>query len=162
MNPTLKSALNDQANHELFAAHSYLAMSLWCAANDYAGFAEFFEKQAEEEREHADTFLAHMLDRGVAPTLTGMDTPKAEFQSLVEIAEYAETLERRNSENINQCYDIALSIKDFACQPMLLKFIDEQVEEEAWAAKMITLTKRAECPGAAYGLDRHIIKELAD
>lgn len=162
MNATLQSALNDQANHELFAAHSYRAMSLWCASNDFSGFAEFFNKQAEEELEHAEKFLDHMLDRGIAPKLTGMDAPKVEFANLVEIAEYAETLERRNSENINQCYDIALEIKDFACQPMLLKFIDEQVEEEAWAAKMITLTQRAECPGATYNLDRHIIKELAE
>ncbi|WP_269523182.1 ferritin [Coraliomargarita parva] len=160
MNASLQAALTDQANHELFAAHSYRAMAIWCAAEDFAGFAEFFNKQAEEELEHADKFIEHMLDRGIAPALSGMDAPKTEFKGLVEIAEYAEILERRNSENINQCYDIALEIKDFASQPMLLKFIDEQVEEEAWAAKMITLCKRAECPGGIYNLDRHIIKEL--
>jgi hypothetical protein len=43
---------------------------------------------------------------------------------------------------------------------MLLELIEEQVEEESWADTMVNLTIRSECPGAAYNLDRHIIKEL--
>ena len=38
--------LNRQLNHELGAAHAYLAMSIWCAAQNLKGFAGFFAKQA--------------------------------------------------------------------------------------------------------------------
>jgi len=162
MNPTLQAALTDQANHELFAAHSYRAMGIWCADNDYNGFSKFFFDQAAEELEHADKFIRHLLDRGVMPKLTGFEAPQTDYDKLIDVAKMAEVLEQRNSENIHQCYDISLEVKDFPSQPMLLHFIEEQVEEEAWAGTMVTLTKRAECSGALYNLDRHIVKELSE
>ncbi|WP_309395992.1 ferritin [Cerasicoccus maritimus] len=160
MNPTIKKALNDQANHELFAAQSYFTMALWCQDKDYAGYAEFFFKQAEEEREHADKFFGHLADRGVLPEVSAMEAPKADFKKLLDVAQHAETLERYNTEAIHRCYEISLEVKDYYVQPLLLKFIEEQVEEEAWTGSMVTLTRRAECSGASYNLDRHIVKTL--
>ncbi|MGZ0654092.1 ferritin [Coraliomargarita sp. W4R72] len=161
MNPSIQKALTEQANHELFAAHSYRAMSIWCEDQAYGGFAKFFSDQAAEELEHADKFIRHLLDRGVMPKLKGFEDPITEFNKLFDVAKMAETLEQRNSANIHQCYDISLEVKDFPSQPMLMELIAEQVEEESWAGTMVTLTKRAECSGAAYTLDRHIIKELS-
>jgi ferritin len=161
MNPSLQAALTEQANHELFAAHSYRAMAIWCDDKDYNGFAKFFFTQAAEETEHADKFIRHLLDRGVMPALTGFEAPRTEFDKLFEVAKLAQTLEERNSANIHQCYGIAQEVKDYASHPMLLEFISEQVEEESWASTMVTLTKRAECSGAIYNLDRHIIKEIS-
>ena len=161
MNQSIQAALTDQANHELFAAHAYRAMSIWCDDQDYKGFAKFFAEQAAEELEHADKFIRHLLDRDVMPKLTGFEAPTTEFSKLIEVAKLAQTLEQRNSSNIHQCYDIALAVKDFASQPMLMELVAEQVEEESWASTMVTLTARAECSGATYNLDRHIIKELA-
>jgi ferritin len=162
MNPSIQAALTDQANHELFAAHSYRAMAIWCDDKDYNGFAKFFYEQAAEELVHADKFIRHLLDRDVLPKLTGFEDPVTEFNKLIEVAKLAQTLEQRNSSNIHQCYDIALEVKDFVSQPMLLEFISEQIEEESWASTMVTLTKRAECSGATYNLDRHIVKELSE
>ena len=161
MNDSISKALIDQANHELFAAHSYHAMALWCATKDYSGFSKFFLKQAEEEREHAEKFIDHILDRGGFPAITAIAAPQIEFGSLGEIALKAKALEKANSDAIKKCYEISLETKDYESQRMLLWFIDEQVEEEAWTEKMVTLVKRMECPGAAYTLDRHIMKELA-
>jgi len=42
------AALEKQADHELLASLSYLAMSYWCEVHHYAGFASFFKKQAGE------------------------------------------------------------------------------------------------------------------
>lgn len=161
MKTEVATALADQANHEFFAAHSYQAIALWCAYNEYPGFASFFEAQATEEREHAEKFIEHLLDRGVPPELSAMEKPKGDFSSLSEVAGYALSLEKLNSEKIRNCYEISLDCKDYESQTLLLWFINEQVEEEAWADRMITLTKRAECPGAALNLDRHIIKILS-
>lgn len=160
MNSKISAALIDQANHELLAAHSYQAMSLWCSWNDYPGFADFFSDQANEEREHANKFLTHLLDRGEKPLLSSVETPRSDFSSLSDIAGYALSLEKTNSKKIEACYEIALATKDYTSQPMLLELITEQVEEEAWGNLMVSLTKRAECPGAAFALDRHIKKVL--
>lgn len=162
MNSKVSTALLEQANHELFAAHSYKAMALWCSFKDYPGFAEFFSSQAEEEQEHADKFLEFLLERGERPILSSIEVPKPDFSSLSEIAEYALKLEKINSQKIEACYELALETKDYASQPLLLEFISEQVEEEAWADTMISLTKRAECPGASLNLDRHIVKILSE
>jgi len=161
MNASIQKALTDQANHELFAAHSYRAMSIWCDDQDYNGFAKFFKEQASEELEHADKFIRHLLDRDVLPKLSGFEDPITEFNSLSEVALLAQKLEQRNSANIHQCYDISLEVKDFPSQPLLMALIAEQVEEESWASTMVSLVKRSDCPGAKYNLDRHIIKELA-
>ena len=162
MHDSIAQALAAQGNHELFAAHSYKALALWCSVHEYNGFAGFFEKQAEEEREHADKFFDHLLDRDYVPILDAMDAPRNEFGTLVEVAGHAAELERLNSEKIRACYKLALEVPDYDCQPMLMWFIEEQIEEEAWASKMVTLTERAQCSGALYNLDRHIEKELAE
>lgn len=160
MNASIQTALTDQANHELYAAHAYRAMAIWCDAQDYNGFAKFFFRQAAEELEHADKFIRHLLDRGVLAKLGAIEAPATEFGKLIEVANLARTLEQRNSANIHQCYDIAVEVKDYPSHPMLLELIEEQVEEESWADTMVTLTARAECSGATYNLDRHIVKEL--
>ena len=161
MNPSIQAALTTQANHELYAAHSYRAIAIWCDDHDFNGYAKFFYQQSAEELEHADKFIRHLLDRGVMPKLTAIQEPVGEFKRLTEVALMAQKLEQRNSENIHQCYDIALEVKDYPAHPMLLELIGEQVEEESWADTMVTLTKRAECSGAIYNLDHHIVKELA-
>ena len=162
MNESLKTALLAQANHELFAALSYEAMGYWCLSEDYSGFAEFFFKQASEEREHASKFFNHLLDRGVAPVIEAAEKPAGTFNRITELARLAQVLEKKNSDMIKECFRIAQECAEYDSWPLLLEFIDEQVEEEAWTAKMVHLTTRAECPGALYNLDRHINKELAE
>jgi len=41
-------------------------------------------------------------------------------------------------------------------------FINEQVEEEAWAAEMVDRVQAATCAGSVSDLDRHIERYLAD
>lgn len=156
----LAQALNDQANHELFAAHSYESMRYWCLEHDFNGFAEFFASQAAEEREHAEKFFGHLLDRGYTPRLEAIGKPQSDFGGLPSLAALSGELERLNTEKIAACYRLALELGDFRSHPLLLEFMEEQVEEEAWTDSMVALTRRAECPGAAYNLDRHINKEL--
>lgn len=162
MNSTVAAQLIKQANHERYAAASYKAMAYWCAANEYNGFAKFFHNQAEEELEHAEKFFDHLLDRGALPVVHAAAEPKNSFSSLLEVARLALHLEEVNSDGITACYEASLAEKDYPSQGLLCWFISEQVEEEAWANKMITLVKRNECPGALYALDRHIIKELSE
>lgn len=162
MKSSIKSALEKQGTHELLAANAYTALHFWCADNDYNGFAEFFKKQADEEREHAEKFFDHVLDRGALPLIGAIAAPKAEFDSLVEVAETALALEVSNTKGIVECFELAQSEKDYASFNMLQWFIDEQVEEESWASTMVTLTRRAQCSGALLYLDRHINKELGD
>ncbi|KAF0094521.1 MAG: ferritin [Puniceicoccaceae bacterium 5H] len=162
MKPEVKTALNEQYLHELGAAHAYRALACWCAFNSYNGFAEFFNKQSEEELEHAEMFSDYLLDRGEMPEVGALPAPRTEFQNLTAVAEQAGIMERANSKGIDECYRIALEVADYATQVFLHDLISEQVEEEAWCATMLDKVKQATCAGALLTLDRHIVKELAE
>ncbi len=162
MDKQLTDAFTKQGNHERFASANYESMAYWCEANDYSGFSEFFFKQASEEREHAEKFFKHLSDRGIMPLLSATEAPRATFDSLLQVAEFALELEAANTKGIASCTDLSYSLKDFSSQSLLLWFMSEQVEEEAWANKMVNLVKKALCAGATYNLDRHIVKDLSD
>jgi len=125
--------LNRQINYELTAAQAYLALSVWCASQSLKGFAGFFAKQSGEEREHAEKLMNHVLDRGVAPELAAIATPKQNFKSLLEVVEQAQAMEQSNTRGINAVYEAAVATRDYPAQVLMHWFIKEQVEEEAWA-----------------------------
>ena len=152
--------LNRQLNHELAAAQAYLALSLWCSSQNLKGFAAFFAKQATEEREHAQKLLRHLLDRGALPELAAIPAPPQNFDALIQIVEQAQTMEQANTRGIHAAYEAALAAKDYPAQVLLHWFINEQVEEEAWAAEMVDRVQAATCAGSALDLDRHIEKLL--
>jgi ferritin len=159
--PKVLSELKRQLNHELNAAHSYLAMSIWCAAQNQKGFARFFAKQAGEEREHAGKMIDHLVDRGMPAKLETLPAPRQDFSSLLDVALHAQAMEQANTRGINAVFEAALAAKDYPVQVLMHWFINEQVEEEAWAAELVHRVKGASCAGSLAELDRHIEKLLA-
>jgi ferritin len=154
--------LNRQINCELTAAQAYLAMSVWCASRSLKGFAGFFSKQADEEREHAEKLMKHVQDRGVAPELAAIAAPKQNFKSLLEVVEQAQAMEQANTGGINAVYEAAVANKDYPTQVLMHWFIKEQVEEEAWAAELVDRVRAATCAGSLLDLDRHVEKLLGN
>ena len=154
--------LNRQHNHELSAAHSYGALALWCDDKNLKGFASFFSKQAQEELVHAGKLSKHMIDRGALPDTGAIPAPKTEFKSLLEAAQHAQSMEASNTQGINAVYEAALAAKDYPAQVLMQWFINEQIEEEAWALEMVERVQAASCAGGLSDLDRHIERYLAD
>lgn len=154
--------LQRQFNHEFAAAHAYEALALWCEVRNLGGFAEFFEKQAGEERAHAEKMIEHLIDRGVTPVLAAVPQPRQEFDSLAAVAEHAQAMEQINTKGINAVFEAALAAKDYPGQVFMHWFINEQVEEEAWCAEMIDRIASATCAGSLAELNRHIVKYLTD
>ncbi len=152
--------LNRQLNHELSAAHAYLALSAWCEVQNLKGFAGYFAKQAGEEREHAGKIMKHVTDRGSAPMLAAIAAPKCEFSSLLKAAEQAQAMEEANTRGIHAVYEAAAAAKDYPAQVLMHWFINEQVEEEAWTVEMVDRVQTASCAGSLMDLDRHIEKLL--
>jgi ferritin len=154
--------LNRQFNQELSAAHTYLALSIWCEVRNLKGFARFFVKQADEERLHADRILKHMCDRGTTAELTALPAPKQDFRTLLEVAQQARAQEQTNTDGVNSVYEAALSAKDYAAQTLMHWFIKEQVEEEDWSTEMLDRVQAASCAGSLSDLDRHIERYLEE
>ena len=161
INPKVLTELNRQLNQELAAAHSYRALSLWCADENLIGFASYFAKQTDEEHGHAAKIANHLLDRDVRPELDAIAAPKQTFKSLLEVAQQAQAMEHANTQGINSVYEAALSAKDYSAQVLMHWFINEQVEEEAWCIEMVQRVQAASCAGGLSDLDRHIERYLS-
>jgi len=152
--------LNRQFNLELTAAHSYLALSIWCDVRNFKGFGKYFVKQAGEERAHADRILKHLTDRGATAEVTALPAPKQEFKTLLEVAHQVQAQEHANTLGINAVYEAALAAKDYPAQVLMHWFINEQVEEEDWSNEMVERVQSASCAGSVSDLDRHIERYL--
>ena len=153
--------LNRQFNQELAAAHSYLALSVWCDTRNLKGFGKYFVKQVGEERLHAEKILKFMTDRGVTAEVAALPAPKQDFRTLLEVAQQAHTQEHANTQGINTVYEAALAAKDYPTQVLMHFFINEQVEEESWSTEMVDRVQAATCAGSLSDLDRHIERYVA-
>lgn len=61
-----EAAINRQINLELYASYVYFSMYGFFDRDDVAlqGFAKFFKKQSDEEREHAEKLIKYQNQRG--------------------------------------------------------------------------------------------------
>jgi ferritin len=162
MNHKVVAELNRQLNQELAAAHSYLALSVWCDIRNLKGFGKCFVKQAAEERVHAEKILKHLTDRGETAKVAALPAPRQDFKSLLEVAEQAQAQEHANTLGIHAVYEAALEVRDYPAQVLMRWFIAEQVEEEDWAAEMVERVQNATCAGGLSDLDRHIERYLEE
>jgi len=156
----VREELTRQFNLELAAAHSYLALSIWCDARSLKGFGRYFVKQAGEERAHSERMLKHLPDRGATAEVAAVPAPKQDFKTLLEVAQQAQAQEHANTQGINAVYEAAVLAKDYPAQVLMHWFINEQVEEEAWSAEMVERVQAASCAGSLSDLDRHIERYL--
>jgi ferritin len=153
-------AIHAQLAQERDAAVVYESLAIWCATHDYPGFADFFKKQAKEEQIHAAKLVDHLIDRGVTPVLGALQAPPNNFGGLIEIANAALDHEMANTHGVHVTLQIATAKEDYAAMNLMNLFVNEQVEEEVWANRMIALIKRSTCAGSINSLDRHIVKDL--
>jgi len=159
----MQDAMNEQINKELFSSYLYLSMAAYFEDKNLPGFANWMRVQAEEEREHAMKFFDFILERGGRALLKGIDAPKTDWSSSLEVAEEVAAHEAKVTASIYALYELALQEKDYPAQVMLQWFISEQVEEEKNALDIIESLKRIEAHDTAVlMLDKQLGKRGGD
>ena len=154
---TMQDAINAQINAELYSAYLYLSMSAYCESINMAGAAHWFRMQADEEREHALKFYAHIVDRGGRVSLGAIEAPPTDFGSVLGAFERALQAERDVSAAIDRLYAMAVAQGDYAAQAFLQWFVTEQVEEEKQADEMVqTLSAIGNDPATLFIVDREL------
>lgn len=152
-------ALNAQVNHELESEYVYLQLAAWSKANNLEGFSNWMKHQAEEEREHAMKIHDFLIDNEHEVVLTGIEKPKLNIKSAVDVFRASLKHEQKITKNIHDCYSIALSEKCYKSQVMLQWFIEEQVEEEANAKSVLDkLETLKDSPSSIYWIDKELKK----
>jgi ferritin len=145
----IQEAINDQIHHELHSAYVYLSMSAYLEAANFTGFAQWMRMQSKEEVLHGMKLFDYVNDRNGRVTLKALEQPPTNFKSVLDVFENALQHEMKVTRMIHSLYALATQENDYATQVALQWFINEQVEEEATATKMVDRLKIAGNDGTA-------------
>ena len=132
----LCQAMNDQIKNELESYYIYLSMAAYFESVSLDGMGHWMRCQAHEEMMHAMKFFSHVIDRGGKVVLQDLKQLKTQWSSPLQAFQEAYEHEKFISGKINELTTIAREDRDYASEPLLAWFSDEQVEEEANASKI--------------------------
>ena len=137
MNNKVVTLLNDQINKEFYSAYLYLDIANYYQDMNLNGYANYYNIQAQEERDHALLFMQYMQNNGLKVTLEAIAKPDKTFDSVLSPMEVAAGHERYVTSLINNIYRESHADGDYRTMKFLDWFIDEQMEEENSADTMI-------------------------
>lgn len=153
----LEAAFNKQINEEIFSAYLYLSMAAYFHSMSLDGFAAWMKAQAQEEMSHAMKLFAFLDEVGGRISLLAVKEPEKNWKSPLAAFTAASRHEQYITGCIDELYRLAGSEKSNPAQLMLQWFINEQVEEEATAAKIVLkLNQIKDNVGALWILDREL------
>jgi ferritin len=156
LNKKIENALNDQIEKEGYSSVLYLAMASWAEVKGMTGVAEWLYLQSDEERLHMLKFVKYVNERGGVAVIPAFKKPAKDYVSVKKL--FAEVLKHEQfiSASINDIVALCTAEKDFTTQNWLQWFVNEQIEEEANATKIIDKLNLIG-DGNLYHFDRDII-----
>jgi len=150
-------ALNKQLNHELYSSYLYLSMSAHFESASLSGFAGWLRKQSGEEYAHALKIFdfIHQVDGKVK--LVKIDAPKTSWTNAQSVFQDVYDHEKTVTTSIYKIVDLAAAEHDHATTTFLQWFVNEQVEEEATAMKVLDKIKMiGDSKNGLFILDREL------
>ncbi len=130
--------LNQQVNKEFYSAYLYLDFANFYSAKGLDGFANWYEIQAMEERDHAMLFYRYLHNNNAGVELEAIDKPSVKLDSLMDPLKEGLKHEEYVTGLIHDLYSAAHEAKDYRTMQFLDWFVKEQGEEEVNANDMIT------------------------
>lgn len=139
----LLAALNAQVGHELHASMQYISIAAYFDAENLPRLADFFYKQADEERMHAMKFVRHVVDLGGRVKVPAISSPLAAFSGAAEAVALSLQWEHTVTGQIYDLVDIAKKDRDYISIRFLDWFVSEQLEEINTMETLLSLVERA-------------------
>lgn len=138
MDEKIIALLNQQINKEFYSAYLYLDFSNYFKSKGLDGFANWYQIQAQEERDHAMLFYQYLHNNGADVNLETIEKPECDKSSPLAILKQGLEHEKYVTSLINTIYYEASQVRDFRTVQFLDWFIKEQGEEETNANDLIT------------------------
>ena len=136
-------------------------MSAHFASSDLDGFANWMRVQAHEELMHAMKFFDFVSSRGGRVVLQAIDGPATDWQSAVDAFEEVYRHEQKVTGLINALASSAVAESDHATNSFLQWFVNEQVEEEESANRILRNLKLIGSDGTGLlMLDRELSQRV--
>jgi len=131
------TAINEQIKNELESSYLYLSMTAYFHSESLDGMAHWMRCQTHEEIIHEMKFYNFIIDRGAKVKLLDLSQLKTNWASPIEAWKDAYKHEQQITGNINDLITIAREEKEYASEPLLAWFVEEQIEEEANVSKVV-------------------------
>merc|ERR1712112_207487 len=157
-----EALINKQINMEFYASYVYLSMASYFNRDDQAlhGFASFFQKSSNEEREHGMKLMEYQTKRGGRCVFQDIAKPSSmEWGTPLEAMEAALELEKTVNQSLLDLHKVSDGHGDaHLCDFLEAEYLAEQVDGIKEIGDLIVKIKRA-----GDGLGLHIMdKEIGN
>ena len=136
-------ALNDQVASEFGASQQYIAIAVHYDSETLPQLAAHFYRQAVEERNHAMMIVQYLIDADAPVVTPAVAAPKTDFADDREPVALALEQEKHVTAQIANLVEIARAEGEHVGEQFLGWFLDEQREEVASMAALLTVVDRA-------------------
>ncbi len=136
-------AFNVQVGNEMGASNQYVAIASYFSGEDLEQLAQFFFRQAEEEREHAMKFVHFILDVGGKVELPEIAAPQSDFDTARAAVSLSLKWEREVTDQIYALVELCEKERNHIALRFLDWFVTEQLEEVATIGTLLGIVKRA-------------------
>lgn len=159
----IENILNAQIKVEAHSSSLYLAMSAWCDDQGLDNASRFFAKQSDEERAHMLKIFNYISSRGGKPISPEVTNIPQDFESFRGVFEQTLEQEMFVTEQFNNIAAKCQQVKDYVTFNFLGWFLEEQVEEEYVARRILELFDVIGEEGTGrWEIDRHLVKVCFD
>lgn len=146
MSSEAEQAINRQINAELQAAHQYLGIMAYFGRDSVAlpGLRQYFKRQYEDERQHAQQFIDYQNTRGGQVQLAAVREPQLQdWKSARNAVEVALEMERAINVSLLHVHQVAEESQDPQLQDFIENgFLEEQIRSIKELADMLTQLQR--------------------
>jgi ferritin len=137
LNKKIEKALNEQVEKEGYSSALYLAMASWAEVKGMAGIASWLYVQSDEERLHMLKFIRYINERGGKAIVPALRQPGKDQSNVKKMFEEVLKHEQFISASINEIVALCVAERDYTTQHWIQWFVNEQIEEEANATKIL-------------------------
>ncbi|MEA4920819.1 MAG: ferritin [Clostridiaceae bacterium] len=137
MKETVSNLLNEQVNKEFYSAYLYLSFANYFVQEGLNGFANWYQVQAQEERDHAMLMTQYLQKNDSKVVYESIAKPDSSWADGLAVLKAGLAHEKYVTESINTIYNAASESKDYRTLQFLDWFVKEQGEEETNAIDLI-------------------------
>ena len=137
LNQKVAELLNTQVNKEFYSAYLYLHFANFYTEQGLSGFANWYQIQAQEERDHALLFVKYLQNNDCPVVYEAIDKPAAELHDKMYPLAAGLAHEQYVTSLIHTIYEAAYEVRDFRTMQFLDWFVKEQGEEETNASDLV-------------------------
>ena len=137
LNEKVAALLNTQVNKEFYSAYLYLHFSNFYKEQGLDGFANWYQIQAQEERDHAMLSVKYLQNNDAPVVYEAIDKPDAQLRERMDPLTAGLAHEQYVTSLIHTIYEAAYEARDFRTMQFLDWFVKEQGEEETNASDLV-------------------------